>query len=106
MIRSLLVSGNGEDAGGASMNGEPIQVLLVESTASGGPRLEQQLEQAGVAHIALERAGPEEAIGRLEKNHIDIVLLDLPYAEAIRALPRVQERAPSLPVIVLSDDED
>ena len=88
------------------MNGEPIQVLLVESSAAGGPRLEQQLEQAGVAHIALERAGPEEAIGRLEKNHIDIVLLDLPYAEAIRALPRVQERAPSLPVIVLSDDED
>lgn len=88
------------------MNGEPIQVLLVESAAAGGPRLEQQLEQAGVAHIALDRAGPEEAIGRLEKNHVDIVLLDLPYAEAIRALPRVQERAPSLPVIVLSDDED
>ena len=88
------------------MNGEPIQVLLVESAVSDGMRLEQQLAQAGIVHIALDRAGPEEAISRLEKNHIDIVLLDLPYAEAIRALPRVQERAPSLPIIVLSDDED
>ena len=88
------------------MNGEPIQVLLVESAATGGAPLEQQLAQAGLAHIALERAGPDEAIRRLENNHIDVVLLDLPYSEAVRALPRVQERAPSLPVIVLSDDEN
>ena len=89
------------------MNGEPIQVLLVESAATGGARLEQQLAQAGVAHIALDRAGPDEAIRRLETDHIvDVVLLDLPYAEAVRALPRLQERAPSLPIIVLSDDED
>lgn len=90
------------------MNGEPIQVLLFEPPAAGaGLPLEQQLDDAGVARFALQRvARAEDAIDRLEKNHIDVVLLHLPPDQALRVLPDVQSRAPSVPVVVLSDEEN
>ena len=89
------------------MNGEPIQVLLLETTAAGAAPLESQLDEAGVARFALERVGrAEDAIDRLEKNHVDVVLLHLPPDQALRVLPDVQQRAPSVPVVVLTDEEN
>ena len=89
------------------MNGEPIQVLLLETGAPEAAQIERQLQEAGVVRFELDRVRqPQDAIARLEKNHVDVVLLHLPPEQALRVLPDVQQRAPSVPVVVLTDDEN
>lgn len=89
------------------MGGKPIHVLLVESGPGDAAPLEQQLADADIAQFEMERItrsdfGPD----RLSQNHVDVVLLHLSPEQALDVLPRVQEQAPSVPVVVLSDHED
>ena len=89
------------------MSGKPIRVLVVESGSGDSALIERELAEAGIAHFELERIPRKEiAVDRLEQNHVDVVLLHLPSEQAMEVLPHVQERSPSVPVVVLSDEDD
>jgi PAS domain S-box-containing protein len=90
-----------------AMSGKPIYVLLVETGALASAPISEQLTSAGVATFHVERiAHAEEAMQRLDNNHVDVVLLHSSPEQAMEILPRVRERSPSVPVVVLSDKED
>ena len=95
----------GDSDRGTAMSGEPIQVLLVAS-GSAGERVERELSESGVAPFLCRRVIEQEALTQLEQDHIDVVLLHLSLQQALRVLPEVQRRSPSVPVVVLSDEDD
>jgi PAS domain S-box-containing protein len=89
------------------MGSNAIHVLLVENVAGDGTAFEQQLADADVAPFELERVRRADiGSNRLDHNHVDVILLHLSPEEALEVLPHVQQRAPSVPVVVLSDEEN
>lgn len=89
------------------MGGKAIHVLLVESGQGDAAPLERQLADTDVAQFQLETITRSEiAADRLTRNHVDVVLLHLSPSQALDALPHVQEQAPSVPVVVLSEQDD
>ena len=93
------------------MIGETIHVLLVEDNPGDAALLNIMLTEAGGEYINIETVSRlAEAVSRLERGHIDIVLLDLslPDAQGIEAVVRLQPYAERIPIIVqtgLQDEE-
>jgi PAS domain S-box-containing protein len=93
--------------GKVAMGMQPIHVLVVENGQGDAAPLEQQLTDADVASFALERITRSQITStRLERNHVDVVLLHLSPEQALEVLPHVQEQSPAVPVVVLSDHEN
>jgi two-component system, NtrC family, sensor kinase len=89
------------------MTAEPIHVLLIERDAAQGASVERQLVESGVAPFEVEHIlHSNQAIERLDEDHIDVVLLHLSSTQTMEVLPKVQQRAPSMPVVVLGEDEN
>ena len=90
-----------------AMGGKAIHVLLVESGQGDAAPLERQLADTDVAQFQLERITRSQVTSdRMAQNHVDVVLLHLSPRQALDVLPRVQEQSPSVPVVVLSDEDD
>ena len=93
------------------MNGEPLNVLLVEDNPGDVALMKIILEEACEGRITIEAtARVADAVKRLNSGGIDVVLLDLtlPDAHGTEALVRLQEFISRIPVIVqtgLDDDE-
>ena len=93
------------------LNQQPIRVLLVEPDSPDRPGLHASLEGDG-SHgppLELESAGElAEALERLSRGGIDVVLLDLklPDSEGIVTFERMYAFAPDVPIVVVADSDD
>lgn len=87
------------------------KVLLVEDNLGDARLIRQMLAEAGpgrfdMTHVELV----SEALQQLSRTHFDIILQDLslPDGQSLEILGRVQEKAPRVPIVVLSgcDNEE
>lgn len=87
----------------------PLKVLLVEEDGSRRSEVEELLSEAEDPRIDLEWCGYlADALERLSRGGIDLVLLDLslPDSTGVATFERVYAFAPDVPVIVLTDLDD
>lgn len=92
------------------MDNDSLQVLLVEDNPTDALLLEDSLEQVPGVKITLTVVNRlDEALGRLQAEYFDAVLLDLglPDSSGLETFTRTQSRYPSVPILVLTglDDE-
>jgi signal transduction histidine kinase/DNA-binding NarL/FixJ family response regulator len=83
-----------------------LKVLLVEDSPEDAGSVQEALSEEP---IIIEWASQlSEGLEKLEDGSIDVVLLDLtlPDSTSLETLIRLQERAPSIPVVVLTGLED
>jgi len=88
---------------------ERIQVLVVEDDPVCVELLREMLSAAGQPGFALESVGLlGEAVARLSRGGIDLVLLDLglPDSGGLDTFRQVQRAAPAVPVIVVTVNSD
>ena len=93
------------------MKDKPIRILLVEDNPGDVTLMQIMLSEERGRRFELESVQRlSEAIERLAKEGIDLVLLDLtlPDSGGLDPVIRLHERAPRIPLIVLTglDDED
>ncbi|WP_017716618.1 sensor histidine kinase [Kamptonema formosum] len=82
-----------------------MQLLLVEDNRADAVMLQEILTEDSAVPVRLTVAKRlTEAIERLEADSFDIILLDLslPDTQGLDTLLQVQERAPSLPIVVMT----
>jgi PAS domain S-box-containing protein len=85
-----------------------LLVLLIEDNPFDAHLVRRALESGGEA-LALEWSTRlEEGLERLQRESFDALLLDLGLSETwgLESLDRVRQRAPDLPVVVLTGDDD
>jgi PAS domain S-box-containing protein len=91
------------------MTTEPIQVLLIEDDASLATMMSEMLAQAPGAVITVEAHRQlAEGLERLSAGGIDLVLLDLslPDSAGLDTFLNLFNRAPEVPIVVLTALED
>lgn len=91
------------------MNSQTIKVLLVEDDPAYSGIIQDAM--SSLAHVRFQIACVErlaEAVQRLQRDAVDVVLLDLllPDSQGLDAFREVHARAPWLPVIILTGVED
>lgn len=87
----------------------PLKVLLVEEDRAGRSEVEELLAEAHDPRIDIEGCGYlADALERLSRGGIDVVLLDLslPDSSGVATFERLYAFAPDVPVIVLTDVDD
>jgi DNA-binding response OmpR family regulator len=88
---------------------EGLRILIVEDNPADADFIREMLSQAGTLHF---QAGAAQrlsgALARLERKDIDLVLLDLglPDSQGLPTFQALRKAAPSIPVIVLSGNDD
>ena len=91
------------------MGDDKITVLFVEDDPADFRLIKQSLVDAGEASFQIERVrGLSEALERLGKESVDVVLLDLtlPDASGIGTVDRIVKAAPKAMVLVLGATGD
>ena len=91
------------------MTTEPIHVLLVEDDASLARMMSEMLAQAPGAAFSVEaRRHLAEGLERLSAGGVDLVLLDLslPDSAGLDTFLNLYNRAPEVPIVVLTALED
>jgi len=86
-----------------------LRVLLIEDNPGDVRLMQLALSETKRANFLVQSAGTLEAgLKRLEAQDVDIVLLDLslPDSFGLQTFRTLQERWPSIPVVVLSGDDD
>jgi DNA-binding response OmpR family regulator len=85
------------------MNKSDYSLLLVDDEKAFREILRYELERAGYKNI-VEAENGEEALDRVAKNHVDLILLDLrmPKLQGEEVLRYVKENYPKISVIVLT----
>lgn len=93
------------------MNGEPIQVLLVEDNPGDARLIMELLKDAGIGLVDMvheERLS--DGLQRLKEKVYDVLLLDLmlPESHGLDTYVRAQQDAPDMPIVLLTgiDDEE
>jgi len=84
-------------------------VLVVEDNPGDVALIRETLPEAGPLRFRIESSGClAEALGRLDKGGVDLVILDLglPDCAGLEGLRAVRERAPGLPIVVLTGNHD
>src|SRR5947208_13625198 len=89
---------------------QPITVLLVEDNPGDARLILELLGEVQAQGFDLERVDRlDEAIARLARSGVDVVLLDLglPDSQGLDTFVRVRREAPKEPIVVISglDDE-
>ncbi|HEY56684.1 MAG TPA: response regulator, partial [Dehalococcoidia bacterium] len=93
------------------MKSKTIRVLVVEDNPGDACLIQEMLSEGGDKRFEVKVVGRLSAgLEHLERGDVDVVLVDLglPDSQGIYTLLRVHERAPSLPIVVLtglSDEE-
>jgi CheY-like chemotaxis protein len=90
---------------------EKLRILVVEDNPADVDFIHEMLPQAGPLNFQIESVGRlSEALTRLERKDIDLVLLDLglPDSHGLVTFHKLRQVAPDVPVIVLTgiDDEE
>ncbi|GJM22727.1 MAG: hypothetical protein DHS20C15_26420 [Planctomycetota bacterium] len=87
---------------------DPALLLSIEDSAADAQLLQETLRASGCEPRFELAACLEEGLAALEMEEPDLVLLDLslPDADGLQGLHRVQEMAPSVPVVVVSGHAD
>ena len=90
---------------------KPLNVLIVEDDIGDRKFLHKLLTQSTLSVSDVKFAGRlDEALGLLDKESFDVVFLDLglPDSQGIDSCNAINEKAPRVPIIVLSglDDEE
>lgn len=83
----------------------PMSILVVEDDALVGSALEMSLQSAG--YRAFLTTNVREAVEVFDRERIDIVLTDLvmPGGSGLELLGEVEQRDPSVPVVILTADD-
>ena len=90
---------------------KPLNILIVEDDIGDRKFLHKLLTQSTLSVSDVKFAGRlDEALGLLDKESFDVVFLDLglPDSQGIDSCNAINEKAPRVPIIVLSglDDEE
>ncbi|MEQ1853210.1 MAG: response regulator, partial [Chthoniobacteraceae bacterium] len=90
---------------------EPIRILLVEDNPGDVALMEIMISEAGGGRFQMQTADRlSAAFERLSRENFDLILLDLtlPDAHGLETVTRMNERAPRIPLIVMTglDDEE
>jgi len=88
---------------------EPIKILLVDDNPADARLIKEMLSEAESFHFTVEYAERiEDALKSVAKNTFDVVLLDLnlPDSQGLNTFLRLYERAPWLPIVVLTGLSD
>lgn len=91
------------------MHDSPISVLLVEDDASTAASLEQKINSLKRIEFKVEKAKDlAETIDALDRTPFDVILLDLilPDSQRLETVKRVNEKAPDVPIVVLTSLDD
>jgi len=93
------------------MSKKPTKILLVEDNPGDANLLREMLNQFHSHDLDFELAEAPRlvaAIKRLQESHFDVVLLDLslPDSQGIATVARVRETRPTLPIIVLTGQDN
>ena len=88
------------------MNGEPLDVWVVDDDQSVRWVLEKALHQAGMEVRSFERA--EHVLEAIQTGTPDVLITDvrMPGMTGIALLERLHEKAPALPIIVITAHSD
>ena len=83
---------------------QPIRVLLVDDTIEIRRLLRMTLEMDGRFSVVDEAGDGATAIGLVNEQQPDAVILDLamPVMDGLQAIPKIREGAPGAKIIVLS----
>ena len=87
----------------------PLSVLLVEDNPGDALLIRFMLAKAGEGQVTLERVEKlSDALARLEKGGIDVVLLDLslPDSQGLETFSQVHGRVPQIPILVMTGHDD
>ncbi|MCA9241157.1 MAG: diguanylate cyclase, partial [Planctomycetales bacterium] len=87
---------------------ESINVVLVEDDPEDAHLLERALRKSGIDCRLTHLQRLSDALAFLEHNLTDVVVLDLglPDTEGLNTLERVQSSDPSLPIVILTGNDD
>jgi len=88
---------------------ERLRILIVEDNPADADFIHELLPQAGPLHFQVESAQRlSEALARLERRDIDLVLLDLglPDSQGLQTFHELQKVAADIPVIVMTGNDD
>ena len=88
---------------------EKLRILIVEDNPADVDFIHEMLPQAGPLNFQVESvARLSEALTRLERKDIDLVLLDLglPDSHGLATFHKLRQAAPDVPVIVLTGNDD
>ncbi len=91
------------------MTHERLRILLVEDDEEDALLIRKMLETAANGSVALEcMTDMRQAIERLPRGDIDLVLLDLflPDSDGLHTLQDLQAKAPDVPIIVITNLDD
>jgi two-component system, cell cycle response regulator len=98
-----------EAAGTQPAASEPTKILLIDQPPSGGWHVQQILDQIQPGLFHIERAnGLTAGLERLSHGEIQgvVLALTLPDSEGLDTFLRLHNRAPGLPVVVLTDPHE
>jgi CheY-like chemotaxis protein len=88
---------------------EKLQILVVEDNPADVDFIHEMLPQAGPLNFQIESVSRlAEALTRLERKDIDLVLLDLglPDSHGLTTFHKLRQAAPDVPVIVLTGTDN
>ncbi len=89
------------------MNVAPIKVLLVEADPADARSVETKLSAARIARFTVTHVvQTQEAMRCLVEGPPDVVLLGSQDSNGLHAMARLHLQAPSVPIIVLSAEDD
>ena len=86
-----------------------MRILIVEDHTMFREALTLMLKHCDPAIVAITVGSAEEALGAISHySDLDLILLDLalPGIDGLSALPQLREKAPGVPVAILSASED
>ncbi len=86
---------------------EEIRVLLVEDNPADSEWVQRALFESGSGRFHLEWAESlSEGLEFLERSSVEVILLDmrLPDGNGLELFEKVHERAPHLPIVILTGD--
>ncbi|MGA2853443.1 MAG: response regulator, partial [Verrucomicrobiota bacterium] len=88
---------------------QKLRILIVEDNHVDIRFVNEALKQAGPMNFQIEPVGQlSEALTRLERKGIDLVILDLglPDSQGMATFRTLRQAAPGIPVIVLTGNDD
>lgn len=91
------------------MEGKPLTVLLIEDDAGYAKFVEEVISDVKLFDLKLFRAETlKEGLNCLEKNGIDVILLDLilPDSSDLDTFFKLKDSIPDIPIVILSSIED
>lgn len=102
MIGAASSSTTSGGAGGK--DGDPIRVLVVDDALVIRGLISRMLEAAGGIEVVATAADGKRALSLLERNPVDVVVLDIemPVMDGLEALPQIVANHPAVEVVMAS----